>query len=534
MSEHNGNNGLPKGWVRIPLKEICEKIAGDGTPSTKIKDYWTGKIPWITSADIHGIKNIRSRKKINQKAIDNSTTTLVPKGTIIVVTRVGLGKIGITDEPLCFSQDSQGLIFHKYIVDKKYALFFLSDAVQIFKYKNRGTTIKGVTKKQLAELPFNLPPLPEQHRIVAKIEELFTQLDKGIEQLKAVQQQLKTYRRVVLKHAFEGKLTADWRQAQKDVLPVSNTVKELQRQREENYEIKLATWKKDVQEWKKKGQTVISKPSKPKKPFNLDTKIKPIEELVDSNLIPNSWSISPLVFASGNEPNAIVDGPFGSSINVKEDYKDTGVPVVRMINIRPFNYRSENLRFIRNDKFQTLRRHNILPGDILIAKVGATIGDCCIYPQNQPEAMLSTTGSCRIRVDPHLLNSKYLEYYIFYHRNTLKNIASQTAQPFLNMKVVKSFPIAIAPISEQTQIVQAIETRLFECDYLEKTIAAALQKSEALRQSILKRAFEGKLVAQDANDEPAAVLLERIKKKNNEEKTQQKKKARQAQAAQRR
>lgn len=152
------------------------------------------------------------------------------------------------------------------------------------------------------------------------------------------------------------------------------------------------------------------------------------------------------------------------------------------------------MKFIKESKFQSLRRHNILPKDVLIAKVGATIGDCCIYPINQPEAMLSTTGSCRIRLDKNVMNAKFLEYNIFFHKNTLKEIASQTAQPFLNMKVLKSFPIVLPTIEEQDNIVQAIESRLSVADKLEESINQSLQQAEALRQSILKRAFEGRLI----------------------------------------
>lgn len=100
------NTDLPEGWKWVKLGEVCKQIIGGGTPSTKVEKYWNGNIDWITSADIYGLRDIRPRKKINNEAIKNSATNLVPKGTIIVVTRVSLGRLALADNDICFSQDS--------------------------------------------------------------------------------------------------------------------------------------------------------------------------------------------------------------------------------------------------------------------------------------------------------------------------------------------------------------------------------------------------------------------------------------------
>src|SRR5690606_23228098 len=122
---------LPKGWVRTTVGELYQIISG-GTPSTKVERYWNGDIPWITSADIRGIKDIRPRRTINQLGIENSAANLVPAGSIIVVTRVGLGKVALTSVPICFSQDSQALVGFNSLVLPDYAAYYLSQAVQIF------------------------------------------------------------------------------------------------------------------------------------------------------------------------------------------------------------------------------------------------------------------------------------------------------------------------------------------------------------------------------------------------------------------
>jgi len=156
-------------WPMVELGEVCEKILSGGTPSTKVEKYWDGDIPWITSADIVNIKTARPRKFITNKAIEESATNLIPEGNIVVVTRVGLGKLFSNDFDLCISQDSQGLIL-KNNVAADFLVYVLRPMVQKFKVQSQGTTIQGVTKKTLASIQVPLPPLSVQQAIVAELE----------------------------------------------------------------------------------------------------------------------------------------------------------------------------------------------------------------------------------------------------------------------------------------------------------------------------------------------------------------------------
>jgi len=156
-------------WPMVALKDVCQTILSGGTPSTKKEEYWTGNIPWITSADICDIRNAEPRRFITQEAIENSATNLIPKGNVIVVTRVGLGKLFTNAFDVCISQDSQGLIL-KDVVNAGYLAYVLEPRVAEFKSISQGSTIQGVTKKQLAEIQIPLPPLEVQTEIVAEIE----------------------------------------------------------------------------------------------------------------------------------------------------------------------------------------------------------------------------------------------------------------------------------------------------------------------------------------------------------------------------
>ena len=209
----SSKNTLPETWELTNIGTIYE-VVGGGTPTTTEEEFWNGDVPWITSADIRGVRRVDVTRFVTDSGIEESATNKVPVRTLLVVTRVGLGKIAIADREICFSQDIQGLVQDPELVLPEYALYYLSYQLQRLKYEGRGTTISGLTKKQLKDTVFPLAPRTEQLRIFAKLEELFSELDKGVESLKSVKELLKAYRESVLKYAFEGKLTEQWRSRQ--------------------------------------------------------------------------------------------------------------------------------------------------------------------------------------------------------------------------------------------------------------------------------------------------------------------------------
>ena len=156
-------------WPLVRLKDCCSAILSGGTPTTSREDHWKGDIPWITSADILDIKTALPRRFITPEAVKDSATNLIKEGNLIVVTRVGLGKIFQNNFDVCISQDSQGLII-KEGIDVSYLAWVLRDMVQDFKRTSQGSTIQGVTKKQLSEIEIPLPPLEVQRDLVAEIE----------------------------------------------------------------------------------------------------------------------------------------------------------------------------------------------------------------------------------------------------------------------------------------------------------------------------------------------------------------------------
>jgi type I restriction enzyme S subunit len=168
---------LPDGWATATVESLF-LVVGGGTPSTNKIEYWGNGIPWFSSADINENGVITPRRCVTQLGLENSTTNVVSKGNVVVATRVGLGKVAITDGDMCFSQDNQALIpQYSKVIYSRYLFHFLFHEMKTLKLSGRGTTILGITKKQLSDICLWIPPFAEQHRIVAAVETIFEQLD---------------------------------------------------------------------------------------------------------------------------------------------------------------------------------------------------------------------------------------------------------------------------------------------------------------------------------------------------------------------
>ena len=280
-----------------------------------------------------------------------------------------------------------------------------------------------------------LPPLPEQHRIVAKIEALFSSLDKGIESLKTAQAQLKIYRQAVLKWAFEGKLT------NKNVIEGELPKGWL------NIELSKITEKAE--------------------------KVKPKEKKQSEKFI------------------YLDIGGIDNKLN-------------KIVNHKIFQWKDAPSR----------AQQIVKVGDTLFSTVRIYLKNIAVVDKTIFENQICSSGFTVIRAKENKSISKYLNYYSIFEEfiRPLNDLQKGTSYPAIRSEDVFNQFINLPPtLSEQTQIVAEIESRLSVCDKIEESISTSLLQAEALRQSILKKAFEGNLVAQDPNDEPASNLLKKIK-----------------------
>ena len=334
-----------------------------------------------------------------------------------------------------------------------------------------------------------VPPENEQHRIVAKIEELFSELDKGVDSLKTAREQLKVYRQALLKHAFEGKLTAQWRAENGDKLETATALQQrIQTERQERHHQQLA-------DWEAKGK----QGSKPKAPKPLPP--LSAEELAELPELPAGWVWVKL----GELTWSVKDGPHFSP-----KYVEVGVPFISGGNVRPDGIDFSKAKQISQELHEELcKRCKPAVGDVLYTK-GGTTGIARVNTYDKEfnvwvhVAVLKLTGAVMPFYLQHVLNSSfcYSQSQKYTH-----GVGNQD----LGLTRMVNIVLAICSSPEQKEVIKEVDDKMSIIDQLDQTLATALQQSAALRQSILKKAFCGQLVKQDKNDEPASVLLERIR-----------------------
>ena len=343
-----------------------------------------------------------------------------------------------------------------------------------------------------------VPPAREQHRIVAKIEELFSELDKGVESLKTARAKLDVYRQVVLKLAFEGKLTAKWREENKDKLETpEQLLARIKQEREARYEQQLQEWKTAVKKWNEDGKSG-KKPAAPKKTLG----IVDVPDALSDNLaqLPESWRW----FRVGDFCEVVRGGsprPAGDP-----RYYGGTIPFLKVADLtRKAGVYLDTYSF--SIKEVGLHKTRLVePPILMLSNSGATLG----VPK---VCRIRTTFNDGIAAFLGLDENDLPYHYYFWASKTLelRAINQGAAQPNLNTSLIQENLIPLCSKIEMQIVARDIERLLSICDELAADIDNQLMKSVALRQSILKKAFSGQLVAQAPRDEPASVLLDRIR-----------------------
>ena len=358
-----------------------------------------------------------------------------------------------------------------------------------------GVNLPRVNFQTLSQFKISFPPLPEQHRIVAKIEELFTKLDAGISALHKAQSQLKRYRQSVLKAAFDGKLTETWRaENQEKIEPASVLFERILKERREKWEAE------QLEQMKAKGKMPKDDKwkAKYKEPITPDTS--------DLPKLPNGWKWVKL----GQITYLITKGssPRWQGFN----YVDRGIFFLRSQNVGWGELDLSDIAHLPEAFNEKVRKSILKEGDVLLNLVGASIGRAAIA-SNELEGANMNQAVALIRLMKDGLDNKFLMDYLLSPdaQSIIHGKKVDVARANLSLTDVSEFAVPLPPLLEQQAIVSEVEARLSIADEVEKTIRVELKRAGQLRQSILKKAFSGELVPQDPNDESASVLLERIK-----------------------
>ncbi len=199
---------LPPGWAWTTLGEIADLVGG-GTPSRDVPEYFTGGIVWLTPTEIpkDRVATVTdSKERITEAALRKSAARIIPPGSVLLTSRASIGYVAIAGTEVTTNQGFASFICPEGVFNF-YLAYWLWANTELLIQHATGTTFKEITKSKLRPLGFPLAPLPEQRRIVARIEELLTRLDAGVVALKRAQARLKRYKAAVLKAACEGNLT---------------------------------------------------------------------------------------------------------------------------------------------------------------------------------------------------------------------------------------------------------------------------------------------------------------------------------------
>jgi type I restriction enzyme S subunit len=357
-----------------------------------------------------------------------------------------------------------------------------ADHIHAITKGNRGSVIRFLRIGDIVNSTVCVPPLPEQHRIVAEIEKQFSRLEEGVSALKRVQANLKRYRAAVLKAACEGRLVPTESELHKNqsgsgVSPLKSRDGSSTLPYETGEQLLKRILEERRKNWSGRG--------KYKEPAGPDTTNLP--------QLPEGWTWATTEQLSASEPYSLGIGPFGSNMKVS-DYTNSGVPLIFVRNIRPGSFIKAKEVFISEQKASELRPHQASGGDILITKMGAPPGDACLYPEMAPTAVI-TSDCIKLRVSALLQEKNFIVNAI--NSDVVKPQILQITMGVAQMKVslgrFSSIVIPLPPLAEQKRIVEEVERRLSVVDELESLVTTNLQRASRLRQAVLQAAFTGRL-----------------------------------------
>lgn len=475
------------GWVTCRLPDFTNITMGQSPPSETYNTHGVG-LPFFQGKAEFGemyptvLKYCTKPKKIAEA------------GSVLLSIRAPVGPTNLAKEKCCIGRGLTA-IYALGDISPQFVLYLLRNLEPTISKAGTGSTFTAINKNFLEELKINLPPLNEQKRIVAKIEELFSELDKGVESLQKAQAQLKVYRKALLKHAFEGRLTAGWRaQHQHQLETGAQLLARIQQERQERYTQEVAEWEK--------GRKQGKKPQPPKE-------LPPLtpEELAELPELPAGW-----VWVKAEEISDFITK--GTTPSKNDLFAGSGdIPFLKVYNLTHYGWLdfSINPTFVSKDTHNGfLARSVVYPNDVLMNIVGPPLGKVSVVPNFYPEWNIN---QAIVRFRSTFILSGFLANYFLFDK-TIKNMmkkAKATAGQFnLTLEICREIPIPLCSQAEQSVIVQEISAKLSNLDQLEQTIAENLQKAEVLRQAILHKAFSGRLVPQDPQDEPAHQLLQRL------------------------
>lgn len=489
-------NNLPQGWAECSLGDVCSKPQYGWTS----KAGNSGQIKYLRTTDISN-GNLNWEKVPYCIELPNEIEKYQVKRNDILVSRAG--SVGFNfrikeDVPFNAVFASYLIRFKAYDdITARFIDYFLESENywrQISDF-TAGIAIPNVNATKLEELLIPLPPLAEQHRIVAKLDAVMQKVESNKQHLEKIPKLLKRFRQSVLAVAVSGKLTEDWRGKNGKIQSAEGLLNIIQEFRND--------WaKKEIKKGNSEAKRIISKLSK--HTFN---------NLTDQ--IPETWCYSSLLKAC----HLVID-----CHNKTAPYVDEGIYLVRTTNIKEGKLIFDDIRYVTQKTYEYWSRR-CLPaeGDIVFTRE-APMGEATIIPKGIKICLGQRTMLLRMPKD--LLFNQYVLYCLISPKmiEQINDKAIGSGVKHLRVGDVESLVFPLPPLEEQKEIVRRVEQLFAFADKIEARYTKAKAMLDKLPQSILAKAFRGKLVPQNPNDEPASVLLARVKAEKEKSAKEKKKK----------
>jgi type I restriction enzyme S subunit len=486
---------LPPGWRYSDLDSIVDSTRPICYGILMPKEDVEHGVLYVKVKDFKGDRiDLGSLHRTTAEIANKYRRSALRPNDVLVSIRGTFGRVAIVPQELNggnVTQDTARVaVVHD--VDFNYVAYWLRspDCQNYFKAVARGVAVRGVNIGDIKPCPLPLAPLNEQRRIVAKIEELLSDLDAGVAALKRAKANLKRYRAAVLKAAVEGKLTEEWRAKHPHTEPASKLLTRILTERRQKWEAdqlaKFAAAKKEPPNgWR-------------------DKYVEPVaRDTTGLAKLPPTWSW------------ATVDGLcpiFVDCAHRTPKYTPEGIPALRPRDVVNGLLRIDRCARVNGVEFslQTARRVPI-EGDIIYSRE-LSLGWGVVVPKQTPLCM--SQGMVLFR--PHNeINADFILICVNgpLGRAQAVNASTGTAHPHINLGDIKAYRVPLPPQVEQNAILSTVSELLSQVEAAETAIDRGLTRAARLRQSILKQAFEGKLIPQDPHDESASVLLERLDKR---------------------
>jgi len=413
---------LPEGWVQATLGELGDWSSG-GTPSRSKPEYFDGDIPFVKTGDLDDTWLSSVPENISDSGLQNSSAKLFPEGTLLIAMYgATIGKTARLSIEAATNQACAALLGNDANKDAlDYVWAYLRSQLENLRAAGKGGAQPNISQTLLKSYPIPVAPLPEQQRIVRKLDSLTARTSTARTHLNAIKKLVERYRQSIIDATFA--------------------------------------------------------------PFELTV---PLIDLVDSD----------------------TGIPYG--IVQTGDHQEDGVPTVRAGDIKGFRLLEEGLKRVRSDVAEQYGRTKLKGGEVLIA-IRGSVGETCVVPGtmagnniSREVALIPVSEDTNASFIMYFLRSAQAAQYI---KANIKGVA----QTGINLRDLKRLQCPDLDKHYQAETVRLIESAFAKIDRLASEAEKALKLTDRLDERILAKAFAGELVPQDPNDDPASVLLDRIR-----------------------